>query len=216
MTGIIFLGPPGAGKGTQAKMMVDRYGIPQISTGDMLRQAVKEGTELGKKAKEYMDRGDLLPDEVVIGIVRERLGKADCDGGFILDGFPRTIPQADSLESVVEDMGKEIGYVISLEVDDDELIDRLSGRRTCKQCGAMYHVSFNPVKVEGACDKCGGEIYQRDDDREGTIKNRLSTYKEQTEPLISYYNGRGSLSRIEAKGDIEEIFGNISSLLDGE
>jgi len=216
MKGIIFLGPPGAGKGTQAKMIVDRYGIPQISTGDMLRQAVKEGTELGKKAKEYMDRGDLLPDEVVIGIVRDRLAKPDCDGGFILDGFPRTIPQADSLENVVEELGKKIGYVISLEVDDGELIDRLSGRRTCKQCGAMYHVVFNPVKVDGRCDKCGGEIYQRDDDREETIKNRLATYKVQTEPLISYYNGRGSLTRIEAKGDIEGIFRNIASLLDGE
>ncbi len=216
MKGIIFLGPPGAGKGTQAKMIVDRYGIPQISTGDMLRQAVKEGTELGKKAKEYMDRGDLLPDEVVIGIVRDRLAKPDCDGGFILDGFPRTIPQADSLENVVEELGKKIGYVVSLEVDDGELIDRLSGRRTCKQCGAMYHVVFNPVKVDGTCDKCGGEIYQRDDDREETIKNRLATYKVQTEPLISYYNGRGSLTRIEAKGDIEGIFRNIASLLDGE
>jgi adenylate kinase len=215
MNGVIFLGPPGAGKGTQAKKVVEKYGIPQISTGDMLRQSVTDGTELGRQAKEYMDKGALLPDELVIGIVRERLSMPDCKEGFILDGFPRTIPQADALDKVVSDLGKEIGYVISLEVDDHELVDRLSGRRTCRQCGAMFHVTFNPTKVYGLCDKCGGETYQRDDDREGTIKNRLETYKVQTEPLIKYYEGKGSLRRISATGDIAGIYSQILAVLDG-
>ncbi len=215
MNGVIFLGPPGAGKGTQAKKVVEKYGIPQISTGDMLRQSVTDGTELGRQAKECMDKGALLPDELVIGIVRERLGKPDCNEGFILDGFPRTIPQADALDKVVTVLGKEIGYVISLEVDDHELVGRLSGRRTCKECGAMFHVAFNPTKVGGICDKCGGETYQRDDDREGTIKNRLETYKEQTEPLIKYYEGKGSLRRIAATGDIDGIYSQILTVLDG-
>ncbi len=213
MKGIVFLGPPGAGKGTQAKKIVEKFGIPQISTGDMLREAVKEGTELGKKAKEYMDKGALVPDEVVIGIVKERLARPDCDKGFILDGFPRTIPQAEALDRVVEELGKTINYVIALEVDDDELIERLSGRRTCKSCGAMFHVKFNPPAKEGVCDKCGGELYQRDDDREETIKNRLKTYKEQTAPLIDYYRSRGNFHAIQASGDIDEIFSRIEAIL---
>jgi len=213
MKGIVFLGPPGAGKGTQAKKIVEKFGIPQISTGDMLREAVKEGTELGKKAKEYMDKGALVPDEVVIGIVKERLARPDCDKGFILDGFPRTIPQAEALDRVVEELGKTINYVIALEVDDDELIERLSGRRTCKSCGAMFHVKFNRPAKEGVCDKCGGELYQRDDDREETIKNRLKTYKEQTAPLIDYYRSRGNFHAIQASGDIDEIFSRIEAIL---
>ncbi|RMG59086.1 MAG: adenylate kinase [Deltaproteobacteria bacterium] len=213
MKGIVFLGPPGAGKGTQAKKIVEKFGIPQISTGDMLREAVKEGTELGKKAKEFMDAGALVPDEVVIGIVRERLAKPDCEKGFILDGFPRTIPQAEALDEVVRELGKAINYVIALEVDDSELIERLSGRRTCRSCGAMYHVKFNPPAKEGVCDKCGGELFQRDDDREETIKNRLKTYKEQTAPLIDYYRERGNFYAIEASGDIDEIFSRIEAIL---
>lgn len=172
---IIMLGPPGAGKGTQAKMLVEKFGIPQISTGDMLRAAVAEGTELGKKAKEYMDKGQLVPDEVVIGIVEERLKKSDCEKGFILDGFPRTVPQAEALDKILEKMGKKIDYVINIVVPDVEILKRLTGRRTCKQCGAMYHVIYNPPKQEGVCDKCGGELYQRDDDKEETIKNRLKS-----------------------------------------
>lgn len=213
MRGMIFLGPPGAGKGTQAKMIVDKFQIPQISTGDMLREALKEGTELGKKAKEFMDSGALVPDEVVIGIVRERLSKADCANGFILDGFPRTIPQAEALESVVESLGKEITNVISLDVDDTLLIERLSGRRTCRSCGAMYHIAFNVPKEQGVCDKCGGELFQRDDDKEETIVKRLETYKKQTEPLVNYYEVKGNLNVISAEGDIEDIFNRIVEIV---
>ncbi len=210
---IIMLGPPGAGKGTQAKMLVERLGIPQISTGDMLRAAVKEGTELGKKAKEYMDAGKLVPDEVVIGIVKERLAQPDCEKGFILDGFPRTIPQAEALDRVLEELGKGIDYVINIAVPNEELITRLTGRRTCRQCGAMYHVVFNPPKVEGKCDKCGGELYQRDDDKEETIRQRLEVYQAQTAPLIEYYEKKGVLYNIDGTGSIEEIFQSILKVL---
>lgn len=213
MVNIIMLGPPGAGKGTQAKMLVERLGIPQISTGDMLRAAVKEGTELGKKAKEYMDAGKLVPDEVVIGIVKERLAQPDCEKGFILDGFPRTIPQAEALDRVLEELGKGIDYVINIAVPNEELITRLTGRRTCRQCGAMYHVVFNPPKVEGKCDKCGGELYQRDDDKEETIRQRLEVYQAQTAPLIEYYEKKGVLYNIDGTGSIEEIFQSILKVL---
>ncbi len=210
---IIMLGPPGAGKGTQAKMMVDKLGIPQISTGDMLREAVREGTDLGRKAKEYMDAGKLVPDEVVIGIVKERLGQPDCDKGFILDGFPRTIPQAEALDKVLEELGRGVEYVINVAVPNEELITRLTGRRTCKQCGAMYHVVFNPPRKEGVCDKCGGELYQRDDDKEETIRQRLRVYEEQTAPLIEYYRGKGVLFDIDGTGSIGEIFEKIAKVL---
>ncbi len=213
MVNIIMLGPPGAGKGTQAKMLVERLGIPQISTGDMLRAAVKEGTELGKKAKEYMDAGKLVPDEVVIGIVKERLAQPDCEKGFILDGFPRTIPQAEALDRVLGELGKGIDYVINIAVPNEELITRLTGRRTCRQCGAMYHVVFNPPKVEGKCDKCGGELYQRDDDKEETIRQRLEVYQAQTAPLIEYYEKKGVLYNIDGTGSIEEIFQSILKVL---
>lgn len=214
MKGIILLGPPGVGKGTQAKKIMERYGVPQISTGDMLRESVKEGTELGKKAKEYMDRGSLVPDEVVIGIVRERLQKSDCERGFILDGFPRTIPQAEALDSVTREVEKEVGFVISLEGNEKELVTRLSGRRTCRACGTMFHIEFNKPKEEGVCDKCGGELYQRDDDKEETIVNRLKTYKEMTAPLTTFYEGKGNLRPVRAAGDIEDIFAEIAAILD--
>lgn len=202
---MIMLGPPGSGKGTQAKRLTERFGIPQISTGDILREAVKEGTPLGKEAKRYMDEGKLVPDEVVVGIVRERLKEPDCEKGFILDGFPRTVAQAEALDRILEEMGRKIDHVIDIEVSEDELLKRLTGRRTCKRCGAMYHIIFNPPKRDGICDQCGGELYQRDDDKEETIKARLKVYREQTAPLIDYYEKRGLLRRIEGSGKIEEI-----------
>jgi adenylate kinase len=210
---LILLGPPGAGKGTQAKRLVETYGIPQISTGDMLREAVKNQTELGMEAKKYMDAGQLVPDEVVIGLVKERLSKPDCDQGFMLDGFPRTVGQAEELDKVLAEMNKDIDHVVSIEVPNEELMGRLTGRRTCKQCGAGYHVIFDPPKVEGKCDKCGGELYQRDDDNEATVSNRLKVYESQTKPLIDYYQGKGLLRPIDGVGGIDEIFGRIKAVL---
>ena len=212
MRGIILLGAPGSGKGTQAKKMTTSFGIPQISTGDMLREAVKNGTEMGRKAKVYMDQGGLVPDEVVIGIVRDRLREKDCDKGFILDGFPRTIPQAQALDRAIKELGKEITSVLSLEVDEEEIMERLSGRRTCAGCGAMYHVRFNPPKAEGRCDKCAGTLLQRDDDKEETIRTRLVNYKKSTEPLIDYYRKTGKVHAVKASGEIDAIFANISGI----
>jgi adenylate kinase len=213
MRGIILLGAPGSGKGTQAKKMTTSFAIPQISTGDMLREAVKNGTEMGRKAKVFMDEGGLVPDEVVIGIVRDRLREKDCDKGFILDGFPRTIPQAQALDRVIKELGKEITSVLSLEVDEEEILERLSGRRTCSGCGAMYHVRFNPPKAEGRCDKCAGTLLQRDDDKEETIRTRLVNYKKSTEPLIEYYRKTGKVHAVKASGDIDAIFADISRIL---
>jgi len=210
---IIMLGPPGAGKGTQARMLVEKAGIPQISTGDMLRAAVKAGTPMGLKAKECMDGGKLVPDDVVIGIVKDRLAAADCAKGFILDGFPRTIPQAEALDGVLADMNKKIGYVVNVAVPESELLDRLTGRRTCKKCGAMYHIKFNSSKQDGVCDKCGGELYQRDDDKEETIMNRLKVYNDQTAPLIEYYKKQGVLVDIDGSKDIKDIFAEICAAL---
>jgi len=206
---IILLGPPGSGKGTQAQKMVERYHIPQISTGDILRGAVKERTPLGMEAQGYMDQGTLVPDEVVVGIVRERLKESDCKGGFILDGFPRTVPQAEALDSTLGEMQRAIDHVVSIEVPNEELIKRLTGRRTCRNCGAMYHIVFDPPAKEGVCDRCGEELYQRDDDQEETIRARLQVYEEQTAPLIAYYRGKGLLRAIDGVGAIEEIFRNI-------
>jgi len=211
--GIILLGPPGAGKGTQAKKISVEFTIPQISTGDMLREAVKNGTEMGKKAKAFMDAGGLVPDEVVIGIVKDRLQAADCAKGFILDGFPRTIPQAEALDRATKDLKKEIRTVLSLEVDEKELMERLCGRRTCTGCGAMYHVTFNRPKADGKCDKCGTSLIQRDDDKEETIKARLVNYKKMTEPLLQYYKGTGKIRSVMATGDIGAIYANIAKLL---
>ncbi len=211
---LIFLGPPGAGKGTQAKMLIEHYNIPQISTGDILRAAVAEGTDLGRKAKEYMEAGKLVPDEVVIGIIEQRLKQSDCEKGFILDGFPRTVAQAEALDKVLENMGRNIDHVLSLDVPSEELIKRLTGRRTCKNCSAMYHVIFNPPKSQGVCDKCGGELYQRPDDNEETVKSRLDVYEQQTSPLIGFYDNKGLVKKIDGRGGIKEIFEQTLKILE--
>ncbi|MEJ2202301.1 MAG: adenylate kinase [Desulfuromonadaceae bacterium] len=202
---LILLGPPGAGKGTQAKMLVERFDIPQISTGDILRAAVKEGTPLGLQAKAAMDSGGLVSDEIVVGIVRERLQKPDCAKGFILDGFPRTVPQADALGSALSGMGKNLDAVVSLDVDVEALVVRLTGRRTCKDCGRGFHVSFDPPAVAGKCDACGGELMQRDDDQEATIRNRLDVYDKQTSPLVAYYQQAGTLITIDGMQEMAVV-----------
>lgn len=210
---LILLGAPGSGKGTQAKFLVQKYSIPQISTGDILREEVKSGTVLGLKAKEYMDKGRLVPDGVVVGMVEERVKKGDCRAGFILDGFPRTVAQADALEGTLQRMKKALSRVILVNVDEDELVKRLTGRRVCEKCGAGYHVIFDPPKQEGVCDKCQGKLYQRDDDKESTIRNRLKVYHNQTAPLIEYYQKKQLLSMVDGMGSIEEIFERISKAL---
>ena len=202
---LILLGPPGAGKGTQAKMLTERFGIPQISTGDMLRAAVKEGTPMGLQAKACMDAGALVPDEVVVGIVRERLQQADCAAGFILDGFPRTVPQAEALTATLDELGKELDAVLSLEVDVEALVERLTGRRTCKECGRGYHLKFDPPRQAGICDACGGTLFQRDDDQEATIRKRLEVYREQTAPLAGYYQQHHLLSRVDGMQEIGSV-----------
>ena len=212
---IILLGPPGCGKGTQAKMLAEKYKIPQVSTGDILREAVNNKTDMGKKAKEYMDAGKLVADEVVIGIIKDRLQAADCQAGFLLDGFPRTVGQAEALDAMLKKMNKNIAHAISIEVDDQELLGRLTGRRTCRACSAMFHVMFKPPKKEGVCDACGGELYQRDDDTEATIRNRLNVYKQQTAPLIDYYQGKKLLRPIAGTGKIEDILAKIESVIAG-
>ncbi|MBI5603673.1 MAG: adenylate kinase [Deltaproteobacteria bacterium] len=210
---LILLGPPGAGKGTQAKMMIDTYHIPQISTGDILRAALKERTPLGLKAKEYMDKGLLVPDAVVIDIIRDRLKEPDCQKGYILDGFPRTVAQAQALDKVLADMQSAIDHVISIEVDKGDLIKRLTGRRTCRQCGRGYHVIFDPPVNKDLCDKCQGELYQRDDDNEDTVRNRLDVYDSQTFPLIQYYKEKNLIRSIDGQGGIQQIFDRIAKVL---
>ena len=207
------MGPPGSGKGTQAKLLIERLGVPQISTGDMLRAAVKAGTPLGAEAKTYMDRGGLLPDGVIIGLVRERLQLSDCARGYILDGFPRTAAQAEALETTLMDLHLNLDHVLCLDVPSEDLVSRIAGRRTCRNCGAMYHVQFSPSKREGVCDACGGETYQRDDDREETVRRRLQVYEDQTEPLIRFYDVRGLLRRIAGTGQIAEIFSRMVEAL---
>ncbi len=213
---LVLLGPPGAGKGTQAKMLAERYGIPQVSTGDILRSSVAAGAELGKKAKKFMDAGELVPDDVVIGLVKERFTEPDCKKGYILDGFPRTVHQAKSLDDILGEMGEALNHVVSIEVEEGELVKRLTGRRTCRECGAMYHIYFGPPKSEGKCDKCGGELYQRDDDKEETIVSRLKVYKAQTEPLIEYYRGKSILRPIPGTGEIKDIFERITKVLESQ
>lgn len=196
-------------------MLIDKLNVPQISTGDIFRAALKEGTPMGLKAKTYMDKGELVPDEVVIGVVEERLTKPDLDKGYMLDGFPRTLPQAEALDKILKTQGKGIDHAVLVDVPDEELVKRLSGRRTCKnsECGSMFHVMFNPPKKEGICDKCGSELYQRDDDKEATIRERLTVYNSQTAPLIDYYGGKGLLRRVKGVGPINEIFAAIEKVL---
>lgn len=202
---IILLGPPGGGKGTQARFITEKFGIPQISTGDMLRDAVTNKTDLGLKAKEYMDAGKLVPDDLVIKIVEERLKRDDCKDGFILDGFPRTLLQAEALDKILTRMSKKIDYVINIDVPAEDIVKRLTSRRICKKCGNIYNLLSNPPKIDGRCDICGGELYQRDDDKEETVRRRLQVYKEDTEPLIMYYKSKGVLKTIDGRKDIDDV-----------
>ena len=212
---VLFMGPPGAGKGTQAEHIVQEFGIPHISTGDAFRLAMKQGTELGLKAKEYVDSGKLVPDEITNGIVRERLHQDDCKNGFLLDGYPRTIPQAESLDDTLSGMGRKLDAVINLKVDRSLLMARLTGRRICKSCGATYHVLFNPPKRDGVCDKCSGELYQRSDDTEEKVGTRLDEYINKTAPLLDYYKQKGLLYEVNGEQSIEEVTSAIISILRG-
>ena len=210
---ILIMGPPGAGKGTQAANIVKEFGVPHISTGDMFRAAVKEGTELGKKAKACMDKGELVPDDVTIGIVAERLQKDDCKKGFILDGFPRTTEQADALQKILADIGLKLKAVVNINVPAEDLIERAVGRRICKKCGATYHVKFNPTAKEGVCDDCGGELYSRADDNEETMKSRLSVYEASTRPLIEYYRKAGIYEEIDGRQSIDKVKSDLFAAL---
>jgi adenylate kinase len=212
---IVLMGLPGAGKGTQAARIVEELDIPHISTGDMFRAAVKEQTPLGMEAKSYMDKGQLVPDRVTIGIVRDRLGKDDCAKGFLLDGFPRTVPQAEALDELTDELNRPIDLVLYIEVAEEELLKRLTGRRICRDCGATYHVLFAPPKVEGVCDRCGGELYQRADDAIETVKERLKVNLEQTQHLIHYYESTGKLHRVDGEQPIENVTESILSLIRG-
>jgi adenylate kinase len=212
---LLIMGPPGAGKGTQAAKIVSEYQIPHISTGDMFRAAIKDGTELGHKAKSYMDAGELVPDEVTNGIVKERLDKDDAKNGFLLDGYPRTINQGVALDETLHTLDMNIDAVINIVVDNDLLVERVIGRRICKSCGATYHTSFNPPKTAGLCDQCGGELYQRKDDDEETVKNRLAVYNNQTKPLLDYYSAKGNLFNINGEQEIDDVFQDIQKTLGG-
>ena len=212
---ILLMGPPGAGKGTQAAELVKEFAIPHISTGDMFRAAIKEGTALGREAKGYMDQGKLVPDSVTIGIVRERLAKDDCKKGFILDGFPRTVEQADALDGILKDLGLSLTRVLNINVPAADLIERATGRRICKKCGATYHVKFNPPKKEGVCDACGGELFQRADDTAETMKNRLSVYEASTKPLIDYYEKAGVYTEVDGRQATEKVTADLISALKG-
>lgn len=210
---LVLMGLPGAGKGTQAEKIVEKYGIPHISTGDMFRAAIKESTELGLQAKSFMDQGNLVPDEVTIGIVRERLSKEDCSEGFLLDGFPRTVAQAEALENILSDLNKKINYVINIGVEQEFLMERLTGRRICKSCGSTYHLVFNPPTKDDVCDRCGGELYQRADDNAETVQNRLEVNQKQTKPLLDFYEGKGYLRNINGQQDIRKVFDDLDQLL---
>lgn len=212
---IVLMGLPGAGKGTQADKIVEKYAIPHISTGDMFRAAIKEGTELGLQAKSFMDQGALVPDEVTIGIVRERLSQADCEKGFLLDGFPRTVPQAEALDSILDELKRPVEHTINVQVEKDELIARLSGRRICKTCGTSYHLVFNPPQEEGKCDKDGGELYTRADDNPETVANRLEVNMNQAQPLLDFYEAKGVLTNINGQQEISKVFAELDALLQG-
>lgn len=211
---IVLLGAPGSGKGTQSKLLVEKYKIPQISTGDLLRAAVSAGTELGKKAKATMDAGQLVSDDIVLGMIQERLTKPDAKAGFILDGFPRNIPQAQSLDALLARMGQPLQLALLVDVDNEVLIKRLTGRRTCGSCGQMYNIYFTPAKTAGKCDKCGGELQHRSDDNEATIRNRLQVYEGQTAPLISYYKAQGKLRTVRGVGNISDIFKSVTDIVE--
>ena len=207
------LGAPGAGKGTQAKKIAAKYAIPHISTGDIFRANIKNNTELGQKAKTYMDKGELVPDELVVDLIMDRFKEADCANGYVLDGFPRTIPQAEALDKALSANGESVDYAINVEVPDENIINRMSGRRACVGCGATYHIQFNAPKVEGVCDTCGEKLILRDDDKPETVKNRLSVYHEQTQPLIDYYKKAGALREVDGTVDMEDVFQAIVKVL---
>lgn len=211
---IILMGLPGAGKGTQASEIVKKFPIPHISTGDMFRKAIKDETDLGKEAKSYMDRGELVPDEVTVGIVKERISEDDAKKGFLLDGFPRTIEQAEALSDIMQELGRSIDAVINIEVPEEELMNRLTGRRICETCGTTYHLVFNPPKVDGVCDLDGGKLYQREDDNPETVANRLSVNVKQSKPILSYYQDKGVLENIDGSKDIKEVTSDVINILD--
>ena len=210
---IIMLGAPGAGKGTQAKMIAEQYKIPHISTGDIFRANIKNGTDLGKKAKEYMDKGQLVPDELTVEILLDRVAQDDCKNGYVLDGFPRTIPQADVLDKELTKLGDKVDFAIDVDVPDENIVRRMSGRRACLKCGATYHIEHIPPKQEGICDTCGSELVQRDDDKPETVQNRLKVYHEQTQPLIDYYNAKNILKSVDGTKDMQEVFDEITGIL---
>jgi adenylate kinase len=210
---IIMLGAPGAGKGTQAQMIADKFNIPHISTGDIFRANIKNGTELGKKAKEFMDKGQLVPDELTVQPLLDRVANDDCKNGYVLDGFPRTIPQADVLDSELTKLGDKVDFAINVDVPDENIVRRMSGRRACLKCGATYHIEHIPPKKEGICDKCGSELVQREDDKPETVQNRLSVYHEQTQPLIDYYDKKNILKTVDGTKDMQEVFSNIVGIL---
>lgn len=210
---IIMLGAPGAGKGTQAKMIADKYGVPHISTGDIFRANIKEGTELGTEAKKYMDQGLLVPDELTVKILLDRVAKEDCKKGYVLDGFPRTIPQAEVLENALKNLGEKIDFAIDVKVPDENIINRMSGRRACVACGATYHIVHIPTKVDGICDRCGEKLILRDDDKAETVQNRLNIYHEQTQPLINFYNERNVLKSVDGTVDMKDVFKEIVNIL---
>lgn len=210
---LILLGAPGAGKGTQAEIICDTLKIPAISTGNILREAVKNGTELGLKAKEYMESGNLVPDEVVIGLLKERIAQPDCENGYVLDGFPRTIPQAESLDAALAKMGQKVDYAIDVDVPDENIVNRMSGRRACVGCGATYHIKYNPPKTEDVCDICGEKLILRDDDQPETVLKRLTVYHDQTQPLIDYYTKSGILKQVDGTVDMEDVFQAIVKIL---
>ena len=210
---IIMLGAPGAGKGTQAKKIAEKYNIPHISTGDIFRANIKNGTELGQKAKTYMDKGELVPDELVVDLVVDRVAQDDAKAGYVLDGFPRTIPQAEALDAALAKIGEKMDYAINVEVPDENIINRMSGRRACVSCGGTYHIKYNPTKVEGVCDACGGQLILRDDDKPETVQNRLTVYHEQTQPLIDYYAKQGIMKEVDGTMDMEDVFKAITDIL---